>query len=328
MFVVGASCGTVTKCTGNADCTAPQTCDIATGVCKTPSCASTAECGTGKICHPTLKQCIASCTGSGDCPSSAKTCATFSGNADAGGDLFCQCSTDNLCNGGSSGTLICQDTTSKICTAKCAANTDCGSGGATCDTATGKCKPAGTGTDAGVDAGVDAGMSLDAGVACNKANQQPDVCRYGEACFDSNTCEDITDDTSCTNITGSNRAAFNPATSTGPVIFKVVSEAPNNSQCVAGQTAFTVTVYAYAAPGSTFPDNKSNLPGFFYYAPGGSPVTDIALNLLPPSGYTKSADKKVMTAKFSVCPTGTGLTSWTAGFGFTGGNGYCASLTR
>ncbi|MEW6432474.1 MAG: hypothetical protein AB1730_13290 [Myxococcota bacterium] len=281
------------------------------------ACSTDANCGTGKVCHPILKECVLSCTSSTDCPSTAKTCARYDGTAgSASAPGFCQCSTDQLCNGGSTGELVCSAAT-KRCENKCTSNSSCPSG-FTCDTASGQCR--GGGSDGGSDGGMDAGM--DAGVTCNSNNAQPDVCGYGSVCTASNTCEAIVDDRSCPNIQNSGRPAWTSA-STGPVIFNVVDEADDQTKCTQ-DNAFTVTVYAYAGPGSTFPAMKSNLPGFFYYTTNGTAV-DIPSNLLQQSNYTLYGNT-VMGAKFTLCSTST--TSIVAGFGFTNGNGYCAMLTR
>jgi len=281
----------------------------------TDTCSSDANCATGKVCHPVLKECVTSCTGSADCPSSAKTCAKYDGTpGSTSAPGFCQCSTDQLCNDGSTGDRVCS-TATKRCENKCTSSSMCPSG-YTCNTGTGQCGMGGT------DAGSDAGTG-DAGITCNSTNAQPDTCGYGSACTSSNTCEAITDDRSCSNIANSGRPAWS-SSSTGPVIFNVVDEADVAADCTA-DNPFTVTVYAYAAPGQTFPPNKSNLPGFFYYTSSGTAV-DIPTNLLRTTGYTLYSGNTVMGAKFTLCSTAT--SSIVAGFGFTNGNGWCQTLTR
>ncbi len=285
------------------------------------TCANDAACGTGKMCHPTLKQCITSCTAGADCPSSSKTCATFAGGAyaaDSGVAAFCQCSTDALCS--SDGTQLCQSSI-KVCAAKCTSNTDCG--GATCDTASGKC----SGSTAVVDAGTDAGTAT----ACNSNNAEPDTCGYGNVCNSSNGCDAIVEDT-CANVaaavTKSNHSVWLPATSTGPIIYNVVPQTAVQADCAneadgGVPAAFTVTVYAYART-DDFPAQKSNLPGFSYLTVSGNKV-DVPLNLLKQSGYYPSG--KNMSATFTLCGA-VGSTSLQAAFAFTGGNAYCASLTK
>jgi hypothetical protein len=179
-----------------------------------------------------------------------------------------------------------------------------------------------------MDAGVtDAGMMNN----CESSNPQPDVCGYGNACTESadvppvESCEAIAKGT-CSNVTtgmgGTNHSGWS-STSTGPVIFNVVDEADVAADCTANN-AFTLTVYAYAGPNMTFPANKSNLPGFFYYTSSGTAV-DIPTNLLPPSGYTQYGNS-VMGAKFTLCSAN--ASQLQIGVGFTNGNGFCTTLTR
>lgn len=284
------------------------------------TCSTDANCGTGRVCHPVLKECVSSCTGSSDCPASAKTCARLDSTAvSATTPGFCQCSTDALCNGGTAGSLVCSDLT-KQCTSKCTANSQCPSG-ATCETATGQCK-SGTTTDAGTDAGV-----TDAGVTCNSANPQPDVCGYGSACTSANSCEAITEGT-CTNLTSSSMHTPWTSASTGPVIFNVVDEATDDASACTTGVPFTTTVYAYAGGLGTFPAMKSNLPGFWYYLVNGNRV-DIPANLLTQSNYTLFTGNTVMGAKFTLCSSASPApTSIQVAFAFTNGNGYCTTLTR
>lgn len=282
------------------------------------SCTSDANCGTGKVCHPILKECITSCNVAADCSEQAqKKCAHYDGtDATMTSPGFCQCTTDALCNSSTTG-QICSTATLR-CANKCTSNSDCPSN-FTCDTTSGQCN--GGNSDAGTDGGMDAGT--DAGVTCDSMAAQPDTCGYGNVCTLSNTCEAITDDTSCSNIANSGRPAWTSA-STGPVIFNVVDEADDQTKCTGTDNAFTVTVYAYAAAGQTFPAMKSNLPGFFYYTSSGNAV-DIPTNLLQQANYTLYGTT-VMGAKFTLCSTAT--SSIVAGFGFTNGNGVCKTLTR
>lgn len=281
-------------------------------------CTTDANCGTGKVCHPVLKECITSCTGSSDCPASAKTCARFDGTAgSASSPGFCQCSTDQLCNGGMTGALVCSEAT-KRCENKCTSNSNCPSG-YTCETSTGQCKGGG-GSDAGMDAGtMDAGMTT-----CNSSNTQPDVCGHTNVCTSANTCEAITDGT-CSNITMATRTPFTSA-STGPVIFNVVDEMTDDDTfCAAGTTAFTSTIYAYAAVGSMFGTTGSGLPAGSYYLTDGSAQT--IQGKFRPSGYTQLAGGAMMSLKVTLCSP-TAMNQLVAGFGFDNGNGYCVTIQR
>lgn len=286
------------------------------------TCTTDSNCGTGKGCHPVLKSCVTTCTSASDCPASEKTCAKV-GSSTA---TFCTCATDALCNTAVQGN-VCNLATLQ-CGAKCTA-TSCPTG-STCNTTSGVCSAVG-GSDGGTDGGTDAGMNMDAGVACNNQNQ-PDVCGYGNLCGTTMTCQAIADDRTCSNITSSTRPAWTSA-STGPVIYRIDDAMPDDTMLAAGgavcagmgQTAYTVEIFAYAPAGSTFPMNKSNLPGFFYYNSSGTP-TDIPTNLLEAARYQRYANDTVMSARFTLCSaTSTGIT---AGFGFTNGNSVCIALTH
>jgi hypothetical protein len=289
----------------------------------TGACTTDATCGAGKGCHPVLKTCVATCTGATDCPSDQKTCAKINNSAAS----FCTCSTDALCAASNTG-FICNAATQQ-CSAKCTSNASCPSG-FTCNTTSGQCAAGGT------DAGTDAGMTGDAGTLCNNASQ-PDVCGYGNVCNGNTpaTCDPI-DNGTCSNVTSgagaTNHSGWTSA-STGPVIYLITDEAVDDQTKCANfpdggvPTPFTVTVYAYAGTSpATFPAQKSNLPGFFYYTTGGT-ANDIPVNFLQQSNYTLYDNDRVMGAKFTLCGA-TGLSMINAGFGFTNGNGACAQLTH
>lgn len=281
-------------------------------------CSTDSNCGIGKVCHPLLKQCLNSCTVSNDCPSSAKTCARFDGTAPSDGGVgFCQCATDALCSAATANQIC--STATKLCENKCTSSS-CPTG-YSCDTASGQCKSGGA-----VDGGTDAGV--DAGVTCNSSNAEPDVCGYGNVCTNINKCEPAAAAT-CANVSTHPAWTVN---STGPVIFSVTDEADVAADCAAdaGVNPFTLTLAAYAGRKedggvNPFPTQKSDLPGFFYYTTTGTKV-DIPLNLLKQSNYSLFSNNSVMTAKFTLCSTST--TSVVAGFGFTNGNPFCATLTR
>lgn len=180
----------------------------------------------------------------------------------------------------------------------------------------------GNGGDAGVDAGVDAGTG-----ACSLNNYQPDVCGYGGACNSAGSCQAAANDT-CGNITSAiSKGNFTAWTtnSTGPIIYFVQDEADDASKCQAGTTPFTLTVYAYAGT-TVFSDNKSNLPGFWYFDSSGN-KTDIAAILLQSANYKVENSGYNMSAKFTLCAA-SGLTQIVAGFAFTGGNAYCETLVH
>jgi hypothetical protein len=168
----------------------------------------------------------------------------------------------------------------------------------------------------------------DAGVACTTSNPQPDTCGYGRACYTDMKCDAVENDVACVNIAQAiARGSYSAwsATSTGPIIYVHVDEADVAADCVGTATAFTVSLYAYAGT-ALFPATTSGLPGFWYFDASGT-KTDIAVALLRPSNYTVSTDRKNMSAKFTLCAAA-GTTVFEAGFAFTAGNAYCASLTR
>lgn len=132
-------------CARDADCTAEQQCDTATGQCvardepkedRNLMCRTSADCLVTERCHPTARACVQTCVISSDCPDSAKTCAAMSATDTR---KVCQCSANALCNQDrQNASLVCSNL-DKVCVLKCEADVDCGSG-RTCDTATGQCK--------------------------------------------------------------------------------------------------------------------------------------------------------------------------------------------
>jgi hypothetical protein len=181
---------------------------------------------------------------------------------------------------------------------------------------------------------MDAGT--DAGTICNNTSQ-PDVCGYGNLCNGDtpNVCEGIANGT-CSNVTsgtgGTNHSSWS-SSSTGPVIYRIDDEQVDDQTKCANladggvPTPFTVTVFAYAGSSpASFPAQKSNLPGFFYYTTGGTP-NDIPVGFLQQSNYMLYDNNHVMSGKFTLCGA-PGLSSIVAGFGFTNGNGACATLTH
>lgn len=184
-------------------------------------------------------------------------------------------------------------------------------------------------TTTGTDGGFDAGTS-DAGTACSIDNFQPDTCGYGNACNRDNACQEAVNDT-CGNITQAiskgNYTAWTTS-STGPIIYVHQDEPDVQADCADSTSPFTVTLYAYAGPGYTFPQNKSGLSGFWYFTTTGNAV-DIPINLLKADSdhYSTSNSGKNMQAKFTLCGA-SGSTQLQAGFAFTNGNAYCASLHK
>ena len=285
------------------------------------TCSTDATCGSGKACHPVLKTCVKTCTGGSDCPSNEKTCAKINSSTAS----FCTCSTDALCGTGN----VCSAATFQ-CAAKCTA-TSCPSG-FTCNATSGNC--VGSAADGGSDAGMDGGTTLDAGVACSTANNQPDTCGYPNGCFGTMTCDSLAD-MRCPNISAAITAGRFTAwstTSTGSIIYANTELTGETAGCSgATDVPFTTTLYAYAGPNFTFPANITAWPGFKYFTSTGTAV-DIPGNLVGNvtfsyAGFVVSNAGKNAAITLTLCaPQGT--TALTAGFAFTGGKAYCADLTR
>jgi len=286
-------------------------------------CSTDANCGTGKVCHPVLKECISSCTGASDCPASEKKCATFAGaTATSAAPGFCQCETDAICGMGVAGNIC--STATKQCTAKCSA-TSCPSG-YTCNTTSGQCAGGATtdgGTDAGVDAGVDAGMTVDAGLTCNSTQLQPSTCPNGDYCSVINTCENTPMPT-CGNFPAASPPLTWTAASTGPVIFalsQVLALNTNATFCGAtNPVRGKVLVRAYDQGGRL--DSETMQPSFSYYRTNG---TAIALDATSIQNYATQASGNYAEFEVNFCaPTGT--TSLTVGLSFANGNGACFTI--
>lgn len=294
-------------------------------------CSTDANCGTGKACHPVLKECVTTCTGSSDCPASEKTCDTVGGST----AKFCKCSTDALCNTSVAGN-ICSTATFQ-CTAKCTANTNCPSG-YTCDTASGQCK--GGSTDAGTDAGVDAGTACTGlgtcaypevcdftasvckpGASCNMSDVQPSTCGYAGYCTANSNCAQV-DAPTCANFSasGSNPAVFNPKTSTGPIIYYVETDtAPPAASCFKGFYVHSFYLNVYSS--TDWPAQLTAMPGAWYVPTSGA-KQDITAGL--PGTYYVPNGKTLRLRKYLCAKQST---SFNAGFYYTGGNETCAATS-
>jgi hypothetical protein len=204
---------------------------------------------------------------------------------------------------------------------------------------------AGTVTDAGVDAGTPCTFgTCDTGVCnlatskcesptCSTAAEEPSSCAYGEYCAGDSLCYEAPwaalTASSCSNFP---TTAWQPTTDTGPVIYFVEKTTADTTWC-AGSTPADVSVllHAYnsastfAATGATFPSNT-----LFYVRADGTYCDVTSCNgaamFRPVSGYTVATDRKDVTFKLNFC----GVTGATlnAGFYFTGGNEYCAPITK
>lgn len=352
-FLVGCGAdsgidGGTPTCSSASDCASGETCHLTAKTC-VKVCTSNAD------CPDTNKNCAAL---------GGSTAAQV---ADGGGvgDKFCQCTDTKFCTGENSGSSTICNKNSFLCEVKCGSDADC-SGGRTCDTVSGECRGTlpGGGTDGGTDGGTPTCTpactatqycdttgttptcvnkctlgscttgtcnlttgKCDAVKTCTDNNAQPDVCSYGQWCKGT-ACADVPPAT-CSNITNHSPAiTFDPATSTGPVIFSVTktTQDPNQwCQDPAAPDNIRVSLRAYNKNGATWPAQKSGVSGFFYVKVAGTDVD--ATTLVRPSGYTLQNGDKVATFLVNFCVPSS-QTNLQIGFYFTGGNPFCADVTK
>ena len=332
------------KCSASAgsptdySCPAPLFCEGTSHTCRpavcSPACAANQACvgqGGASVCKPAV--CSPPCALNQYCdgttsPSTCKpvtctpTCSSpqscdWSSASPACVAAICSpaCGAGQYCDGtGAVGTCMtascspaCISTewcdksgTSPVCVAKCTPGS-CGAG-KVCNGNTYKCETAKT---------------------CSTANAQPDTCGYGQYCAAS-TCTEVTKPT-CGNWTppAGKTPVFDPAVSTGPIIYSVVDEATNDDAfCTTPAVAFTTTLTAYRTD-IAWPSASSGLSGFKYVNTSGS-ESDATQNLRP-SGYTKTGN--VASFKLTICGNALNA-SIIAGFYFTNGNEVCATIVR
>jgi hypothetical protein len=314
-------------------------------------CTDDASCGLGKMCHPTLKSCVASCTSGSECNSATTGMAKC--DVGLGSTVkFCQCEPDtNFCNTATTGN-VCNKST-LTCTAKCTSDSAC-SGGGKCNATTGVCgAPTGGG---GGDGGMMGMACTDVGVcgagqvcnfttdkcqgagSCNAANAQPDVCGTAGVC-NAGTCGQVAKPT-CANFKAGNPAlSYNPKTSSGPVITSIKSIAADNA--VVGGTKFcgtdkgadvTVEIEAYYPGNGTFAATGATVPNDFikWVNEAGMDQDAAKVNtsgvFRKMSGWKVSNNNKNVTVTASFC--GVSGTSIVLGFYFTGGNGFCYTAQK
>lgn len=331
-----------------------------TGGPKYTACTNDADgkCAVDELCHPTFKICIQSCTTPDKCTTQTTTTCTNGASmttADGGttSNKFCGCSTSSNCpashacvsgvcvpeckaaasaDGGSSSssssyscpTGFTCDAASKACKAAscspaCGATEYCDTSGAS-PTCVAKCTPGSCGSGKVCNAST---FKCETAKSCSTANAQPDVCAYGQYCA-SSSCTEVTKPT-CGNWTppGGKTPVFDPAVSTGPIIYSVVDEATNDDAfCSAPAVAFTTTLTAYRTD-IAWPTASSGLSGFKYVNTSGA-ESDATMNLRP-SGYTKTGN--VASFKVTLCANASNA-SIVAGFYFTNGNEVCATIVR
>lgn len=345
----------------------------------TTTCAGDGDCTTGNICHPLAKVCVTSCSDGNGCPNESKNCdsLTTGGTKTADGGTtggtpsakFCQCSTTALCGGGTDATIICAKE-DKICTTKCTDSGQCGAG-RTCNSATGDCETqAASGGGAGGGGGGSCDWSTCSSTASSASQCNGSACGAGAACTGTGKSSCANNSAcygsacgwparpqpgnvglyNCQNFfTGShaNGPAWNPTSSTGPVIYEVNKLAsgpgiadggaqcgttqfndPNSfCHCQFGSTEFKTQIKAYKS--TAWPTTRTNWatqgPALFYVNTGGSDddVQSAPTSLLPNTGYNPAGND--VDVRVYHCLNGTAA-SFQPGFYFTGGNEFCKNL--
>jgi hypothetical protein len=313
------------------------------------TCSSDSQCsGAGEVCHPLLKTCVTGCSGSGDCPDSAKKCATITGasaGTDGGSRGFCQCATDNLCDRATTG-QICQDKSTLVCSAKCTGNASCPTG-FSCDTATGKCGAGSTdaGTDGGT-AGVDAGVVActpgtcaspqicntgvcGAATTCAAPAFQPGTCPNGQQCSGTSCAEVPFAPTTCGNIAaGSTPRAWTPVNSNGPVITEVTlldfmvdtAATPVCAGANSKRARLRIRAYDPSTPGRL--TGETSQPSLRYYR---TDTTSLPVTAAEIQSYVTENTGRNANFIVNLCfPTAT--TSASVGYAYDNGNPVCATV--
>ncbi|MGQ0507407.1 MAG: hypothetical protein ACT4TC_19035 [Myxococcaceae bacterium] len=318
-----------------------------TGLGGDGKCTVDTDCQTGEICHIGQQACVKSCAAQSEC-TQPNSCVTASWDA---AKKFCGCTVNGHC--GSS--EVCQLADSR-CAAACSTADDCN--GRACNS--GQCAAA-SGTDGGTGAcnwsncsnssfsmqatgrTCSASGTCGAGPACTGAGQS--TCANNSYCA-SSTCGYPTypTQTACQNLYAGehpNGPVWNPASSTGPVIYSITedghgpglfgtSTCPSNAnidtsncQCNPGDTQWNIRVLAYRND-TAWPQDRSGLSGFFY-VPTNGVNRDILTSptlLRPNSGYNPgpTANHKVFNVYH--CASNAANAFQPAYF-FTGGNEVC-----
>ncbi|WP_375757954.1 hypothetical protein [Corallococcus exercitus] len=270
------------------------------------TCTSDTDCSSN-FCNTAAGVCMDTCESGSDCPDTEKNCAPLAGATNTA--KVCQCQTNQLCNEDDSTSLVC-GTVSKRCEepgstpAACTKDADCGAGN-TCNTSTGVCSPAAT--------------------TCSGEGQS--TCAYGSYCSGT-TCTAVPAPT-CENFDptkGGKTPVWNAGTSTGPIIYNVTRvSVGSDSFCTSPQVTFKARVKAYipSSSSTTFPTQKSGLPGLFYVTVNGQELS--GPDLIRPSEYATSNGGKTAEFTMNFCRP-QGSTTLSVGLYFTGGNEICSQL--
>ena len=300
----GADAGTL-KCTSDAECGSGRTCDTTTGQCKDKvverslSCADNSGCLVSELCHPTAKVCVQTCTGSFDCPDSAKTCEAVSATYT---QKVCKCSTNELCNiERDTADLVCTSV-DRVCAPRCTSDVACGTG-KSCDTATGQCKVKETDTT---------------GSPCVGEGQS--TCNYGTYC-QAGVCSALPAPV-CDNYQNfTNRNALG---TTGPILFgaRVRSATTDTGYCPE-PTPTHVKLVLSAYSSVPFPPYQDGLRNLFRVLVSGSAVDATRLVTSTSSDYVVSGtNRERADITVNLCASSASVTLSTA-FYFTSGNFLC-----
>ncbi|XXF77310.1 hypothetical protein P2318_30305 [Myxococcaceae bacterium GXIMD 01537] len=313
-------------------------------------CDADSDCLSNELCHPQANVCVKTCSSSNDCTSEAKNCEALSA---ADSRQICKCTTDELCQGGNIGSsALCSDAF-RICVTRCSDDTGCPTG-QTCDTTSGECRggggtepvcsPACTGNQVCDDRnGATSPQCVDRctfdgclstencnlttgrceiAAECNPANAQPDTCAYGQFCTATELC-DFVPKATCVNFTSGGRSpTFNPATSTGPIIFFTQKDTFANDAFCGGGTHVAIRVQAYRTSG-TFSSTEATFVQELRYVRTDGSEGNISTAI---TGLSVSPDGKSATFTVNFCPGN--INQFTAGLLFVNGNETCATVSR
>jgi hypothetical protein len=212
------------------------------------NCTSDSQCAATEACNTVGHVCLTKCTAGSDCPDSAKNCLAVPG----GTATVCQCSTDQLCGGGTS---FC-NTTDKKCEVKCSDNSGCQeySPARTCNTATGSCVAAATG-----DCTTNAALCTTAQYCDATTKACVTKCTSDASCGTGNTCDLTTGicGTASNTCTGENTQA---TCNYGDVCIGSQCLTPNACSAVSNPPAITAAhspvIFNVARTGSTRTDTN------------------------------------------------------------------------
>jgi Cys-rich repeat protein len=266
------------------------------------TCSTNDDCAGTEICHPDAGVCVTTCEESTDCPDSAKTCAPI-GVGTEPTQRICQCSTDQLCNGGAdaeSTDSVCSDL-DNVCVPKCSSDDDCATG-RVCNTGSGQCEEDDT-----------------TGGTCSGEGRS--TCSYGQICTNS-TCAAPPAPT-CQNYTAfPNKGDLG---TTGPIIFKTELVSAQTDSFCASSAPKRLRIRVSAYSNTPFPQTSGELSQFFYVQTEGgrqnAPISNSSGNYTVTGANRDRADIIV-----SLC-VAANSTRNSAGFYFSGGNFACQEST-